>query len=299
LTAVTKKETRLKNNIMKKPLLTTAMIMIIMIAAVATPIITATTVYAQDADTVCLLNPVMCSFAGELERQEEFSQRMEEATDEAAQETADEEAGNPTVDEFLAELEAEGDARRAAEREQMAENGIEIDESTEEPIAAAGAVRPKGFDTEFAIQFLNQTFDPILNLEPTEIDEYEEELDPDEGEVPRQTITYEFNPETTEDDVRIYTAPDQTAQSLATRIATHLHSTDITLYENGRAMIVCEGASFADDTTIYAPHNYTAANGYQYVNGTILSPTGQELLSTAYGMHDISDYQAEAETQQC
>ncbi len=67
---------------------------------------------------------------------------------------------------------------------------------------------------------------------------------------------------------------------MATHIARYLNSTDITLYDNGRARIFCEGALFADesdDTIIYAPHNYTAANGYQYVNDTIIDPvTGRK-----------------------
>ncbi|HZA48170.1 MAG TPA: hypothetical protein VE521_04505 [Nitrososphaera sp.] len=169
-------------------------------------------------------------------------------------------------------------------------------------MAAAAEVRPKGYDTEFAIQFLHETFAKIVDIEPTNIEEYEEELDPDEGEVPRQTIYYEFDPDNTDDDVRIYTAQGQTVQGLATHIATHLNSTDITLYDDSRAMIVCEGESLYesfDDTTIYALHNYTADNGYRYTDNTIMSPTGQQLLSTAYGLHGVEDYIAEAETQQC
>jgi hypothetical protein len=43
-----------------------------------------------------------------------------------------------------------------------------------------------------------------------------------------------------------------------------------------------------------------AANGYQYVNETIIDPvTDMEILSTAYGLHGIDDYIAEAETSEC
>jgi hypothetical protein len=278
------------------------------ISAMMISAVPAVVVYAQvDADTVCLLNPAACGFAQEQERQEEFSQQMEEAIEEAQREETAESFGGeenvPTVDELLDEASQEGDARRALERDQMAENGIEIDEETEQPIAVSAEVRPKGYDPQFAIQFLNQTFTPIMNISPTDVEEYEESVDPDEEEQPRQTITFEFNPENPDDDIRIYTAQGQTVQGIATHIATNLNSTDITLYGDGRAMIVCEGASLAaqgDDTTIYAPHNYTTANGYVYANGTIISPIGEQLLSTDYGMFGIEDYQTPAEmAQEC
>jgi hypothetical protein len=254
-----------------------------------------------DADTVCLTNPAMCSYARTLERQQEWSERMEEARNEVLEEQA-EEAGNPTIDEFMQEVDEEGEFDDEREREEMQENGFEIDEETGDPIALSADVRPKGYDTEFGIEFLNQTFGKILHIEPTEIDTESVLLDTDDEEgTTRQIIFYEFNPDTEADDVRIYTTEGQTVQALATHIATYINSTDITLYDNGRAVILCEGAeSFdeVDDTTIYAPHNYTAANGYRYTNGTIVSPAGQELLSTAYGMHGIDDYMAEAEIQQ-
>jgi hypothetical protein len=286
-----------------------AAISAMMISAVPAVVVV---VYAQvDADTVfCLFNPAACGFAQEQERQEEFSQQMEEAIEEAQrEETAEsfgvEEENVPTVDELLDEASQEGDARRALEREQMAENGIEVDEETDQPIAVSAEVRPKGHDPQFAIQFLNQTFTPIMNISPTDVEEYEESVDPDEEEEqqPRQTITFEFNPENPDDDIRIYTVQGQTVQGIATHIATNLNSTDITLYGDGRAMIVCEGASLAaqgDDTTIYAPHNYTTANGYVYANGTIIRPTGEQLLSTDYGMFGIEGYQTPAEmAQEC
>lgn len=239
--------------------------------------------------------------------QDEFTRNMEEAMEEVQREQTAELFGGeenvPTVDEFMEGAEQEGDFDDEREREEMQENGIEINEETGEPIALTADVRPKGYDTEFAIEFLNQTFAKILHIEPTEIDTESVLLDSDdEEETTRQIIFYQFNPDTEADDVRIFTPEGQTVQSLATHIATSINSTDITLYDNGRAVIFCEGAeSFdeVDDTTIYAPHNYTAANGYRYTNSTILSPTGQELLSTAYGMHGIEDYIAEAEIQQC
>ena len=200
----------------------------------------------------------------------------------------------------MQDAEEEGDFDDERERNEMQENGIEINEATGDPFALSAEVRPKGYDTDFAIEFLNQTFSNMLNSTVAPEIETEDVLldSDDEEDTTRQIIFYEFNPDSTMDNIRIYTSPDQTVQALATHIATSLNSTDITLYENGRAMIFCEGAeSFdeADDTTIYVPHNYTAANGYVYTNGTIMSPTGQELLSTAYGMHGIEDYMAEAE----
>jgi hypothetical protein len=56
-------------------------------------------------------------------------------------------------------------------------------------------------------------------------------------------------------------------------------------------VITCDGEnSFdeADDTRIYAPHNYTAANGYRYVNSTIYDAEGNEVLKT--GTPDLSQY---------
>ena len=52
--------------------------------------------YGRDADLVCLLDSSMRAPAGQMERQEEFSQQMEEAREEVLQEQA-EEARNPTV----------------------------------------------------------------------------------------------------------------------------------------------------------------------------------------------------------
>jgi hypothetical protein len=64
------------------------------------------------------------------------------------------------------------------------------------------------------------------------------------------------------------------------------------MFENGKMVITCDGEnSFdeADDTRIYAPHNYTAANGYRYVNSTIVDAAGNEVLKTGT-TPDLSQY---------
>jgi hypothetical protein len=53
-----------------------------------------------------LLDSSMCAPAGQMERQEEFSQQMEEAREGVLQEEA-EEARNPTVEEFMQGAEEE------------------------------------------------------------------------------------------------------------------------------------------------------------------------------------------------
>jgi hypothetical protein len=116
-----------------------------------------------------------------------------------------------------------------------------------------------------------------------DIEEVEEEIDIDEV-AQRQIISYELDEEerTVIDDIRIYTEPEETIQSLARTITTFTNKTNIDLYANGRMIITYAGESSsdeADDTRIYAPHEYTIVNGYTYVNNTIYDQNGIEVFA--------------------
>jgi hypothetical protein len=215
--------------------------------------------------------------------QEESSQNMEEAREELEPEqTAEEQFGGeenvPTVDEFMGEVEAEANFDDEREAEEQADNGIENAHNTP-------SARLLRYDLVLKTELLNQTFTRMLNASETpDIEEVEEEIDSDGETAQRQIISYEFEEDNPNDDMRIYTAAGQTIENLASVIATNnINTTNIELFGNGRMIITCDGEnSFdeADDTRIYAPHNYTAVNGYRYANSTIYDSTGQEILKT-------------------
>lgn len=219
---------------------------------------------------------------------EQFSQDMARARDEALEEQGQEATGGQTLDDLMAKADEEDefDDRRAAQEQQ--ENGIEDAEN----IPSARLLR---FDIVLKNELLNQTFARIVNNNTTsetpEIEEFEEKIDSDGTTAQRQIISSEFNPDISEDDIRIYTAAGQTVQNLSSVLATNINTTSIKMFENGKMVITCDGEnSFdeADDTRIYAPHNYTAANGYRYVNSTIFDAEGNEVLKT--GTPDLSQY---------
>jgi hypothetical protein len=217
--------------------------------------------------------------------QEESSQNMEEAGEELeAEQTTEEEQfggreGNvPTVDEFADEVQAKGEFDDQREAEEQADNGIEDPENTP-------SVRLLQYDLVLKTELLNQTFTRMLNSSETpDIEEAEEEIDSDGETAQRQIISYIFEEDNPNDDIRIYTAAGETVENLTSVIATNnINTTDIELFGNGRMIITCDGAnSFdeADDTRIYAPHNYTVINGYRYANSTIYDSAGQEILKT-------------------
>jgi hypothetical protein len=216
--------------------------------------------------------------------QEESSQNMEEAGEELeAEQTAEEEQfggeGNvPTVDEFADEVQAKGEFDDQREAEEQADNGIEDPENT-------ASVRLLQYDLVLKTELLNQTFTRMLNSSETpDIEEAEEEIDSDGETAQRQIISYIFEEDNPNDDIRIYTAASETVENLTSVIATNnINTTGIELFGNGRMIITCDGAnSFdeADDTRIYAPHNYTVINGYRYTNSTIYDSAGQEILNT-------------------
>jgi hypothetical protein len=217
--------------------------------------------------------------------QEESSQNMEEAGEELeAEEQAEEEQfgggeGNvPTVDEFADEVQAKGEFDDQREAEEQADNGIEDPENT-------ASVRLLQYDLVLKTELLNQTFTRMLNSSETpDIEEAEEEIDSDGDTAQRQIISYIFEEDNPNDDIRIYTVAGKTVENLTSVIATNnINTTGIELFGNGRMIITCDGAnSFdeADDTRIYAPHNYTVINGYRYANSTIYDPAGQEILKT-------------------
>ena len=217
--------------------------------------------------------------------QEESSQNMEEAGEELeAEEQAEEEQfgggeGNvPTVDEFADEVQAKGEFDDQREAEEQADNGIEDPENT-------ASVRLLQYDLVLKTELLNQTFTRMLNSSETpDIEEAEEEID-SEGEIAqRQIISYIFEEDNPNDDIRIYTAAGETVENLTSVIATNnINTTGIELFGNGRMIITCDGPNSldeADDTRIYAPHNYTVINGYRYTNSTIYDSAGQEILRT-------------------
>lgn len=217
--------------------------------------------------------------------QEESSQNMEKAGEELeAEQTAEEEQfgggeGNvPTVDEFADEVQAKGEFDDQREAEEQADNGIEDPENT-------ASVRLLQYDLALKTELLNQTFTRMLNSsETSDIEEAEEERDSNGETAQRQIISYIFEEDNPNDDIRIYTAAGETVENLTRVIATNnINTTGIELFGNGRMIITCDGAnSFdeADDTRIYAPHNYTVINGYRYANNTIYDSAGQEILKT-------------------
>ncbi len=196
------------------------------------------------------------------------------------------EEGVPTIDEFVADIsvEREFDDQRIAEEQQA--NGIQDAKN----ILSA---RITGDDAKTAL--INQTFTKLLNniseseeggeAASPDIEEVEEEIDTDEV-AQRQIISYEFNEEdmAVNDDIRIYTLLEATVQNLSSAIATFTNETDIDLYANGRMIITYAGESNfdqADDTRIYALHNYTIVNGYRYANGTIYDRNGIEVFAAS------------------
>jgi len=219
--------------------------------------------------------------------QEESSQNMEKAGEELEVEQTEEEEeeqfgggeGNvPTVDEFADEVQAKGEFDDQREAEEQADNGIKDPENT-------AAVRLLQYDLALKTELLNQTFTRMLNSsETSDIEEAEEEIDSNGETAQRQIISYIFEEDNPNDDIRIYTAAGETVENLTSVIATNnINTTGIELFGNGRMIITCDGAnSFdeADDTRIYAPHNYTVINGYRYANNTIYDSAGQEILKT-------------------
>jgi hypothetical protein len=217
--------------------------------------------------------------------QEESSQNMEKVGEELeAEQTAEEEQfgggeGNvPTVDEFADEVQAKGEFDDQREAEEQADNGIEDPENT-------ASVRLLQYDLALKTELLNQTFTRMLNSsETSDIEEAEEEIDSNGETAQRQIISYIFEEDNPSDDIRIYTAAGETVENLTSVIATNnINTTGIELFGNGRMIITCDGAnSFdeADDTRIYASHNYTVINGYRYANNTIYDSAGQEILKT-------------------
>lgn len=255
---------------------------ILLSAASITPMIIVA--YGQNDGGIsdaCLTNPSICGLEGTIERPQEFSQLMEEAMEDVTRERTAELFGGeenvPTVGEFMEGVEEEAefdDEQQAAEFE---ENGIEINEETGDPISPEAGLRY--YDTEPKTTLFNSIFSKILNNATTaapEIEVDEVQIDVDEGEeedsAERQTIYYEFDPENPDDDIRIYTTPDQTVQSLSNLLTANINFVRVDLYEDSRAVIYCNGESEfdeADDIRIYAPHTYTPANGYRFENGEI------------------------------
>ncbi len=217
--------------------------------------------------------------------QKEWLQNTEEAMEVSEAEQLavqfDREENVRTLEEFMTEAEAEDEFDKGREAEEQEENGIEIDEETGEPVAASARLVRDHIETKNAL--LNQTFTRLLsntNETAADIEEVEEEIDIDEV-AQRQIIFYEFNEDITDDDIRIYTIPAETVQALASTISTNINTTGIELFENGRMIISYDGVyrfDDADDTRIYAPHNYTAINGCRYENNTIYDLTGNETL---------------------
>lgn len=253
-----------------------ALLLFIMMMSAAAPARTTTASAQMTFDEWC---GAICN------TQEESSQNMEKAGEELeAEQTAEEEQfgggeGNvPTVDEFADEVQAKGEFDDQREAEEQADNGIEDPENT-------ASVRLLQYDLALKTELLNQTFTRMLNSsETSDIEEAEEERDSNGETAQRQIISYIFEEDNPNDDIRIYTAAGETVENLTRVIATNnINTTGIELFGNGRMIITCDGAnSFdeADDTRIYAPHNYTVINGYRYANNTIYDSAGQEILKT-------------------
>ena len=184
-----------------------------------------------------------------------------------------------TIDDFIADVNAERefDEQRVAEEQQV--NGIPDAEN----MLSARIVSP---DSKAIL--LNQTFNKLLNniseLQQTApfIEEVEEEVDTHEV-IRRQIISFEFNEDiSVNDDIRIYTALNETVQSLARTFTIFTNETNVELYSNGRMIMTYGGESNfdeRDDTRIYAPHNYTIVNGYRYSNGTIYDENNTDIFA--------------------
>ena len=253
-----------------------ALLLFIMMMSAAPPARTTTASAQMTFDEWC---GAICN------TQEESSQNMEKDEEELeAEQTAEEEQfgggeGNvPTVGEFADEVQAKGEFDDQREAEEQADNGIEDPENT-------ASVRLLQYDLALKTELLNQTFTRMLNSsETSDIEEAEEEIDSNGETAQRQIISYIFEENNPNDDIRIYTAAGETVENLTSVIATNnINTTGIELFGNGRMIITCDGAnSFdeADDTRIYAPHNYTVINGYRYANNTIYDSAGQEILKT-------------------
>ena len=213
--------------------------------------------------------------------QEESGGNLEtEQTEEVISSGAEESL--PTVDEFIAVINAEREFDDQRMREEQQQNGIDD---------ARNMLSTRVSSDDAKATLINQTFIKLLdNITESEessaapdIEEVEEEINIDEV-AQRQVISYELDEEerTVIDDIRIYTEPEVTIQSLARTITTFTNKTNIDLYANGRMIITYAGESSydeADDTRIYTPHKYTIVNGYTYVNNTIYDQNGVEVFS--------------------
>jgi hypothetical protein len=216
--------------------------------------------------------------------QEESGEDLEtEQTEEVISGGAEESL--PTVDEFIAVLNAEREFDDQRMREEQQQNGIDN---------ARNMLSTRVSSDDAKATLINQTFIILLNnitesVEATaasaapDIEEVEEEINIDEV-AQRQIISYEFDEEerTVIDNIRIYTEPEETIQSLARTVTTFTNKTNIDLYANGRMIITYAGESRydeADDTRIYAPHKYTIVNGYTYVNNTLYDQNGIEVFA--------------------
>jgi hypothetical protein len=184
-----------------------------------------------------------------------------------------------TVDEFIADVSAERefDDQRIAEEQE--ENGIP---------EAENMLSARVVNYYAKALLLNEIFKKLLDNadeieeESPSIERVEEEVDINEV-AQRQIISYEFNEDTlVNDDIRIYTAFNETVQSLARTFIIFTNETDIDLYSNGRMIITYGGESGFDErdnTRIYAPHNYTTLTGYRYTNGTIYDENNIEIFA--------------------
>jgi hypothetical protein len=202
----------------------------------------------------------------------------------AAQMTSDEWCGGicDEQDEFLGIVDEEIEFDDERKVEEQRENGIDIDEGTGAPVAANARLSTD--DIQFKGMLLNQTFTRVLNTnEIPDIEEVEEEIDTD-ATAERQIITFDFNEDNSNDDIRIYTTNNETVANLATTIVKNMNRTSIELFDNGRMIIAYSNEPRFDeayDTRIYAPHNYTAVNGFRYTNNTIFDSAGNEILNQA------------------
>ena len=184
-----------------------------------------------------------------------------------------------TIDEFIADVNAEREFDEQRVAEERGENGIPDPEN----MLSARIVSP---DSKAIL--LNQTFNKLLNniseIEQSApfVEEVVEEVDTNEA-IRRQIISYEFNEDTSvNDDIRIYTALNETVQSVARTFTIFANETNVELYSNGRMVMTYGGESNfdeRDDTRIYAPHNYTIVNGYRYSNGTIYDENNVEIFA--------------------
>jgi hypothetical protein len=90
-----------------------------------------------------------------------------------------------------------------------------------------------------------------------------------------------------------YSELDEDHQALISEVLNRLQdqtANDISIYEDGSMIInwienvtatAPDGTVFeiTRDSTLTVPHNFTAANGYQYRDGTIFKPDGTELFA--------------------